>query len=75
MSWDVQIGFLQQLMTEGSGNSTDVVFLDMDILVIDSLAEVPLSPAPLYHLSHYIGCFPMPFMSILQADSPCCGIP
>ena len=42
---DVQIGFLQQLMREGSGNSTDVVFLDMDILVVDSLAEVRLCPS------------------------------
>ncbi|BDA41026.1 hypothetical protein COCOBI_01-6810 [Coccomyxa sp. Obi] len=41
-----QIGFLQQLIREGSGNSTDVVFLDMDILVVDSLTEVFAEGAP-----------------------------
>ncbi|KAK9916680.1 hypothetical protein WJX75_005703 [Coccomyxa subellipsoidea] len=35
-----QIAFLQQLMADGLEQSTDVVFLDMDILVVDSLAEV-----------------------------------
>ena len=35
-----QISFLQHLMAKGLAQSMDVVFLDMDILVIDSLAEV-----------------------------------
>ena len=35
-----QIAFMQQLMLEGLGDSTDLVFLDMDVLVVDSLAEV-----------------------------------
>jgi hypothetical protein len=42
-----QIAFLQQLMADGLEQSTDVVFLDMDILVVDSLAEVLLSPVQL----------------------------
>lgn len=37
-----QIAFMQQLMMEGLGDSTDVVFLDMDVLVVDSIAEVSL---------------------------------
>ena len=35
-----QIAFMQQLMLEGLGGSTDLVFVDMDVLVVDSLAEV-----------------------------------
>lgn len=46
-----QIAFLQQLMADGLEQSTDVVFLDMDILVVDSLAEVLLSPVPLKCIS------------------------
>ncbi|CAL8466513.1 g6049 [Coccomyxa elongata] len=35
-----QIAFMKQLMAEGVSNTTDVVFLDMDALVIDSITEV-----------------------------------
>lgn len=35
-----QIAFMKELAAEGLENSTDVVFLDMDALVVDSIAEV-----------------------------------
>ncbi len=38
-----QIAFMKQLMAEGVSNTTDVVFLDMDALVVDSITEVRLS--------------------------------
>lgn len=38
-----QIAFMKQLMTEGVANTTDVVFLDMDALVVDSITEVGIS--------------------------------
>ena len=36
----MQIAFMKQLAAEGLEHSTDVVFLDMDALVVDSIAEV-----------------------------------
>jgi hypothetical protein len=42
----VQIAFMKQLMMEGLGDNTDVVFLDMDVLVVDSLAEVCIVSPP-----------------------------
>jgi hypothetical protein len=36
----LQIAFMRQLMAEGVGGRTDLVFLDMDVLVVDSLGEV-----------------------------------
>lgn len=35
-----QIAFIKELMAEGLDNTTDVVFLDMDAFVVDSIAEV-----------------------------------
>ncbi len=35
-----QIAFMKELMAEGLNNTTDVVFLDMDAFVVDSIAEV-----------------------------------
>ena len=35
-----QIAFMQLLMAEGAADERDIVFLDMDVLVVDSLAEV-----------------------------------
>ena len=35
-----QIAFMKELAAEGLENSTDVVFLDMDALFVDSIAEV-----------------------------------
>ena len=39
------MAFMQTLMAEGVADTHDVVFLDMDVRVVDSLAEVR-SPAP-----------------------------
>lgn len=36
----MQIAFMQTLMAEGTADSSDIVFLDMDVLIVDSLAEV-----------------------------------
>lgn len=36
----LQIAFMQTLMAEGVADKSDIVFLDMDVLVVDSLAEV-----------------------------------
>ena len=37
--WPAQIAFMQTLMAEGVADKKDIVFLDMDVLVVDSLAE------------------------------------
>ena len=41
--WPVQIAFMQKLMAEGVADKKDIVFLDMDVLVVDSLAEVSIA--------------------------------
>ena len=44
--WLAQIAFLQALVAEGVADTHDIVFLDMDVLIVDSLAEVsPPVPA------------------------------
>ncbi len=40
LCWLLQIAFMQSLMAEGVADKSDIVFLDMDVLVVDSLAEV-----------------------------------
>ena len=45
-----QISFMRALMAEGLAGSTDIVFLDMDVLVVDSLGEVRGSPYTLWQL-------------------------
>lgn len=40
LGWLLQIAFMQSLMAEGVADKSDIVFLDMDVLVVDSLAEV-----------------------------------
>ncbi len=35
-----QIAFMKQLMVEGISNTSDIVFLDMDALVVDTITEV-----------------------------------
>ena len=50
-----QIAFMQALMAEGMADTHDIVFLDMDVLVVDSLAEVSIPVLAMPLLDHFWG--------------------
>ena len=66
----VQIAFMQRLMAEGVADKRDVVFLDMDVLVVDSLAEVSYCSQPV-HGSHLCSS-PMEEPSNVRAQRHTC---
>ena len=51
--WLRQIAFMQALMAEGVADKLDIVFLDMDVLVVDSLAEVSVLVLAKPLLNHF----------------------
>ena len=53
--WLRQIAFMRALMAEGVADTHDIVFLDMDVLVVDSLAEVSIPVPAVFLLDHFWG--------------------
>ena len=73
--WLRQIAFMRALTAEGAADTHDIVFLDMDVLVVDSLSEVSI-PAPAISLfDHCWGHRMRVEYSLTCAATPAASLP